>query len=418
MELSAHQISLDPFGARTPHTRHPQDMGLGSRASHSSQPVFPSSASPPSPPRYAPKREASGRDESIGSSPCHSSRPISISKATSGCVKQSPKPHGGALGGVVGERSAPAAPARKRVRALDDVDGPGTAKLSVKKRRLLLRLVTSRLSRPFSLPATNILIRESSDNMPVLHRIQHCVGARRAGHQSSLIRKAAILNRVRIGVRTAAISRGHVIMADLAARGSALNHGLLVVTTPAPAMFPSGATVTKGNGNGGVPPAWRPHTKSFHPPPAVHGQDYPQQQHDSSSLGGVDMVNRFDSRCAGSSSHQGAGHTSDYSIPAAHTSPHREEPKSPEPIRRLLPPPPPPADVVSDEEDYTAFPSASFQDRYADLSDDDMDDVYADFGVLFGSGSRSPEARAVGNPAEEQFFEEYLDDLDGIPWVM
>ncbi|TRX91211.1 hypothetical protein FHL15_007816 [Xylaria flabelliformis] len=435
MELSAHQISLDPFGARTLHTRHPQDMGLGSRVSHSSQPVFPSSSSTPSPPQYAPKREASGRDESIAGSPCHSSsRPISISKATSGGVKQSPKPHGGALGGVVGERSAAPAPAKKRIRALDDVDGPGTAKLSVKKRRLLLRLVTSRLSRPFSLPATNILIRESSDNMPVLHRIQHCVGARRAGHQSSLIRKAAILNRVRIGVRTAAISRGHVIMADLAARGSALNHGLLVVTTPAPAMFPSGTTVAKGSGsgigNGSVPPAWRPHTKNFHPPPVVHRQDYPQQQNSSSSLGGVEMMNRFDSRCASGAHHQGDRYTTyDYSTPAAHTrttSPHREEPNPPEPRRQLPPsprrapsiPPPPAADVVSDEEDYTAFPSASFQDRYADLSDDDMDDVYADFGVLFGSGSRSPEARAVGTPAEEQFFEEYLDELDGIPWVM
>ncbi|KAI0554266.1 hypothetical protein F4679DRAFT_351857 [Xylaria curta] len=406
MELSAHQISLDPFGARMPHTRHPQDMGLGSRASHSPQPILPSS-SPPSP-RYVPKREAFGLDESIGS-PCHSSRPIS--KAESG-VKQPPRPHG-APG--VGETSAAAAPAKKRARALDDVDGPGTATLSVKKRRLLLRLVTSRLSRPFSLPATNILIRESSDNMPVLHRIQHCVGARRAGHQSSLIRKAAILNRVRIGVRTAAISRGHMIMADLAARGSALNHGLLVVTTPAPAMFPPRATAAKGSGigNEGVPPAWRPHTKSFHPP-VVNRQDYPQQHNCSQ---GVNMVSRFDSRCA-SSTHQEDGYTSDFT--PAH-SPHQEEPP-PEPRRlplspRLVPSIPPPADV-SDEEDNTAFPSASFQDRYADLSDDDMDDVYADFGVLFGSGSRSPELRAVGNPAEEQFFEEYLDELDGIPWVM
>ncbi|KAI1749233.1 hypothetical protein F4782DRAFT_315733 [Xylaria castorea] len=408
MELSAHQLSLDPFGVRAPHTRHPQDMGLGSRVSHSPQPVFSSSSSPS--PRYAPKKETFGRDESTGS-PCHSSRPIS--KAISG-VKSCLKPHGASS-----VRERPAAVPAKRARALDDVDGPGTAKLSVKKRRLLLRLVTSRLSRPFSLPATNILIRESSDNMPVLHRIQHCVGARRAGHQSALIRKAAILNRVRIGVRTAAISRGHTIMADLAARGSALNHGLLVVTTPAPAMFPGRATAVKGNGNGngngGVPPAWRPHTATFHPPVA-RKQTYPQQQ--NSNLG-VDMVSRFDSRCAGAQ--QGGGYTSDSTTAPIWTSSHREE-SPPEP-GRLLPSPvrapsvPPPVDA-SDEEDNTAFPSASFQNRYADLSDDDMDDVYADFGVLFGSGARSPEARAVGSPAEEQFFEEYLDELDGIPWVM
>ncbi|KAI0455304.1 hypothetical protein F5B21DRAFT_212114 [Xylaria acuta] len=406
MELSAHQISLDPFGVCALHTRHPQDMELGSRASHSSQPVFSISSSTPS--RYAHKREMLGRDKSIGS-PCHSSRPVS--EARSG-VKPSPDPHGPS---GVGERPI-AAPA-KRARTLDDVDGPGTAKLSVKKRRLLLRLVTSRLSHPFSLPATNILIRESSDNMPVLHRIQHCVGARRAGHQSSLIRKAAILNRVRIGVRTAAISRGHMIMADLTARGSALNHGLLLVTTPAPAMFPARATVAKGseNGNGGLPPAWRPHTTNFHPPVA-HRQHYPQQHNYSP---GVDVVNRFDSRC--SSAHQGGGYTFDSTTAHIWTNPPRKE--SPPEQGRLLPTSrcassvPPPADA-GDEEDNTAFPSASFHDRYADLSDDDMDDVYADFGVLFGSGARSPEARAVRSPAEEQFFEEYLDELDGIPWVM
>ncbi|KAI8946789.1 hypothetical protein F4801DRAFT_41054 [Xylaria longipes] len=407
MELSAHQISLDPFGVRALHTRHPQDMELGSRASHSSQPVFSISSSQPS--RRAYKREALDRaDESIGS-PCHSSR--AISEPRSG-VKPSPKSHGPS---GVGERPT-AAPA-KRARALDDVDGPDTAKLSVKKRRLLLRLVTSRLSHPFSLPATNILIRESSDNMPVLHRIQHCVGARRAGHQSALIRKAAILNRVRIGVRTAAISRGHMIMADLAARGSALNHGLLLVTTPAPAMFPARVTVAKGNGNGNGNGGVRPrlHTTSSHPPVA-HGQHYPQQHNYSL---GVDVVNRFDSRCAGA--HQGGGYTFESTTAHLRVNPHRKE-SPPEQgclvsTSRCAPSIPPPADA-SDEEDNTAFPSASFQDRYADLSDDDMDDVYADFGVLFGSGARSPEARAVGSPAEEQFYEEYLDELDGIPWVM
>ncbi|KAJ3574483.1 hypothetical protein NPX13_g4350 [Xylaria arbuscula] len=130
----------------------------------------------------------------------------------------------------------------KRIRTSDDVDGPGTAALSCKKRRLLLHLVTSRLSRPFSLPATHILIRESGDNMPVLHRIQQltALGARRAaGHQGALlVRKAAILNRIRIGVRQAAVSRGHTVMADLARRYNALNHGLLLVTTPASATFP------------------------------------------------------------------------------------------------------------------------------------------------------------------------------------
>ncbi|RDA93530.1 hypothetical protein CP533_3991 [Ophiocordyceps camponoti-saundersi (nom. inval.)] len=44
----------------------------------------------------------------------------------------------------------------KRRRSDDDVDGPDTAKLSSKKRRLARRLVTSRLSSPYSQPASHI----------------------------------------------------------------------------------------------------------------------------------------------------------------------------------------------------------------------------------------------------------------------
>ncbi|PHH87505.1 hypothetical protein CDD83_8762 [Cordyceps sp. RAO-2017] len=44
----------------------------------------------------------------------------------------------------------------KRRRSDQDVDGPNTAAMSSKKRRLRLKLVTSRLSRPFSLPASHI----------------------------------------------------------------------------------------------------------------------------------------------------------------------------------------------------------------------------------------------------------------------
>jgi hypothetical protein len=328
--------------------------------------------------------------------------------------------------------------------------------MSCKKRRLLLRLVTSRLSRPFSLPATHILIREGSDNsMPVLHRIQQLasLGARRVGHQSSLMRKAAILNRIRIGVRQAAVSRGHVIMADLAARGNALSHGLQLVTTPSSGSmgtrFPAAATgVEMNNANANVnmtpttaheniaelalmPPAWRPHTKSFHPPIANH------HDHDSVGTAADGSETRYANQGLALHDNYGAAHAG--TLRATNVDNRRKD-TLPEPPARVLssaprytPPIPdiPPrslshtlADVnvcvnisVNEEEDTTAFPAASFHDRYADLSDDDMDDVYADFGVLFGPGARSPEARVVGSPVEEQFFEEYLDELDGIPWV-
>jgi hypothetical protein len=306
--------------------------------------------------------------------------------------------------------------------------------LSCKKRRLLLRLVTSRLSRRFSLPATHILIRESGDNMPVLHRIQQLasLGARRVGHQSSLVRKAAILNRIRIRVRQAAVSRGHTIMADLAARGNALNHGLQLVTTPSSgwmgARFPTGARAEMDANNAAstalgsvakfVPPSWRPHTTSFHPPI------------DHAGGGSVGMVNQTQAETR-YGSNQGVGisrHDPNFGAPTQKSKdtllePARmlaSAPRYTPPTPTILPPRPTHTHAcvdVSEEEDNTAFPAASFHDHYADLSDDDMDDVYADFGVLFGSGARSSETRAAANPVEEQFYEEYLDELDGIPWI-
>jgi len=76
----------------------------------------------------------------------------------------------------------------KRRRALSDVDGDGNE--GRKKRRLRLHLITSRLSRPYSQPATNIVNRSGS-KVAVL-------GARNKALGRSELRKAAIMNRVRM----------------------------------------------------------------------------------------------------------------------------------------------------------------------------------------------------------------------------
>ncbi|KAI1121542.1 hypothetical protein F5Y10DRAFT_98382 [Nemania abortiva] len=502
MELDAHQMTPWAYGY---HVRRPHDFDMSGRPRHPP----PAASAPSSPPsRCTLTRNAPRSVDGSIRNPCDGGRPGALGLDTRSGSKSwppSPKSHSPpqkearqheppppsrtVKAGTIArerlgkekteeekreERRAIASPARptatgavatefqfslpfrqqnmKRIRTPDDVDGPGTAGLAVKKRRLLLRLVTSRLSRPFSLPATHILIRESGDNMPVLHRIQQLaattLGARRAGHQSALVRKAAILNRVRIGVRQAAVSRGHTIMADLAARGNALDHGLLLVTTPAAgamgAMFPvvgradGGNATPRGVGLGSVliPPVWRPHTTSFHPPIGPGHQQQHGHNYNYSYSYGVGAMNRVDMRHTSTSQvPQTSASATTHHIPRAIPPRHKEsrvaEPAwsaprqhDPPPVLHLHPHPHPhphhtPAEI-SDEEDNTAFPAASFRDRYADLSDDDMDDVYADFGVLFGSGgARSPEARAAGpaGPVEEQFYEEYLDELDGIPWI-
>ncbi|TVY83475.1 hypothetical protein LSUE1_G002414 [Lachnellula suecica] len=76
----------------------------------------------------------------------------------------------------------------KRRRALSDVDGDGNE--GRKKRRLRLHLITSRLSRPYSQPATNIVNRSGS-KITVL-------GAKNKALGRSELRKAAIMNRVRM----------------------------------------------------------------------------------------------------------------------------------------------------------------------------------------------------------------------------
>ncbi|KAI2636549.1 hypothetical protein GGS26DRAFT_589161 [Hypomontagnella submonticulosa] len=279
----------------------------------------------------------------------------------------------------------------KRGRALHDVDGPGTGALSCKKRRLRLHLVTSRLSQPYSWPATHILNRESGDDTPVLSRFLKfaAMGAlKKAGHQSAMVRKAAILNRVRIGVRQAAVLRGHTVIAGMAARGNSLSHGLQLVTTSnnnTAAKFPGLPPLDYP-----MPPAWRPHTTAFHiSPPSSSPPDR-----------GFPASNRASTASAALGPATTAGRSSSLVRPSA---PIRAASLSPQ----------------AEDDDGVAFPSPDLETRYADLSDDDLDDVYADFGVLFGSGARSPEGGSGNGDASsgDHFYEEYLDELDGIRWV-
>ncbi|CAJ2506614.1 Uu.00g078000.m01.CDS01 [Anthostomella pinea] len=283
--------------------------------------------------------------------------------------------------------SAQAPGLAKRGRATHDVDGPGTGAIPCKKRRIRLHLITSRLSQPYSLPATHIINRETGDDTPVLSRFLKLaiVGSQKVGHQSALVRKAAILNRVRIGVRQAAVSRGHTLVVDMAARGNALNHGLQLVTTSSSstgAKFPCPSSSQTHQ----MRPVWRPHTAAFHAF-TLETDSSGQYVHGSAEV----------------------SHADTKMVP-------RREVSKPENMH-------PQEDATTsgqtEVDDETSFPAFDFSSRYIDLSDDDLDDVYADFGLLFGPGARSPETEAVGGDAAANghFYEEYLDELDGIPWL-
>lgn len=85
----------------------------------------------------------------------------------------------------------------KRRRSALDVDGPDTAALSCKKRRLRSHLVTSRLSRPYSQPASY-----RSGHAAAMPRAGRPSGGPDSGHGAFL--KFSVLNRIRnrLGLQT------------------------------------------------------------------------------------------------------------------------------------------------------------------------------------------------------------------------
>jgi len=66
-------------------------------------------------------------------------------------------------------------------------------------------------------------------------------------------------------------------------------------------------------------------------------------------------------------------------------------------------------DVDDLDDDGVAFPTSEHESRYGD----EPDDVYTDFGLIFGVGG---EGDAEDDEGTGELYEDYLDDLDGIPW--
>lgn len=77
----------------------------------------------------------------------------------------------------------------KRARHRTDVDGEGSEHFQKKKRRLRLNVTTSRLSKPYASPATHVNSRNT---------MRIGIWARQKFVGSNLLRKAAILNSIRI----------------------------------------------------------------------------------------------------------------------------------------------------------------------------------------------------------------------------
>lgn len=285
-------------------------------------------------------------------------------------------------------------PNLKRRRPDSDVDGYNTATMSCKKRRLLRQFVTSRLSAPFSLPATHILNREvvASGDKRFL-KLAAIMATRKLQPQplppqvspDSFLRRQAIFNRCRLRMATEGMFRG--------GRGS---HGPETQAThPAsqqqqqPGVEGASFALMRAlhpSSTGATTPviSISPQQSSCTPKPAITPSSPPSR---SPPLGPTAS---------------GASPTR-LRIPSPRLRPLRS------PELRVTRPALPLDDIEDLDDDSVAFPTSVHESRYGD----EPDEVYADFGLIFGGGGEGDESDEEG-PAEQ--FEDYMDDLDGIPW--
>ncbi|KAL2127728.1 hypothetical protein VTI74DRAFT_10257 [Chaetomium olivicolor] len=317
-------------------------------------------------------------------------------------------------------------PCLKRRRPATDVDGHNTASLGCKKRRLLRHLITSRLSQPFSLPATHILNREAvATGDKRFLKLAAIMASRRLASSvttsqpsppqqpspSTWLRRAAVLNSLRHRVCAEAAERGTIPVVDLAAKAAVLQHhqGHGSGTT----SFISGRyLIAAPPNNNSLSPA-APRTPSFHRPVQTLNPSAPRPP---------DLISAPPSPTLPAAPVT-TGCTTRLRIPSPTLRPLRS------PELRVTRPLVPLEDIEDIDEGGFAFPTSEHESRY--MCDDDDEEgggsaegegaVYADFSVIFGGGSSTvsgdDDEEGEGYWGAAGGLEEYelMDDLDGIP---
>ncbi|KAI9896128.1 hypothetical protein N3K66_009028 [Trichothecium roseum] len=276
---------------------------------------------------------------------------------------------------------------RKRIRHGLDVDGANTAALACKKRRLRMDLITSRLSQPFSQPATHILNREgqkSGDRRFVKMASKLDMARRVAYLHATSVRRFSVMNRLRRRLGFVMSGQGNGVPLH-----DGLQNGI--------AQADTGKLDTRGKA------LWKPENL----------QASSSLASSSSLVGGVQPGSSGQPSQPHQPRHQ-APHPLRISKPAAlpmpsadlaaskqRTSPRIHTIRSPEHC-------PMPSYHEDPEEDSFAF-------LHVDEDNEDDGDVYSDFGVIFGGGGGG--GGDSGQAQDDHSYEEYLDELDGISWV-
>ncbi|KAK3900690.1 hypothetical protein C8A05DRAFT_17025 [Staphylotrichum tortipilum] len=292
----------------------------------------------------------------------------------------------------------PPRPCLKRRRPDTDVDGPNTAVLGCKKRRLLRHLITSRLSQPFSLPATHILNRESvaTGDRRFLKlaaimsaRRLHSAAAAPGGQPapppqpsaSTWLRRAAVLNSLRSRV--------------CAERGSAppFQNPSASSSSPQPQSLPQ-----------------------YIPSPAAPSTPLPRTLHGPAQTPGPPPHPRPTGLLTPSPSIPSPASNSCPQTRLRIPSPTLRPLRSPELRVTRLPFLLEDIDTLDEDEGedgVMAFPTSEHESRYLEDEEDGEGEggVYADFSVIFGGGGGDGEEEEEG-----EWVEDYMDELDGIPW--
>lgn len=287
----------------------------------------------------------------------------------------------------------------KRRRYASDVDGFNTAVQSSKKRRLRSDLITSRLSQPYSQPATHILNREgqSAGDKRFLKMATSLDTARRVAHlHATSFLRFSVMNRLRKRLsqsfgQSGPHPKGHekeaaAVAATPSFRAPWKPQNLMAAAVGRSLRFfpiPSGGIST---GTGPLPAITTTPTRVDQPPANPKPGHQQAKPH----------------ACRLSKPAALPLPASDVAATQKRTSPRIHPVSSPE-LR--------PSGGSLDDLEEDSFAFLHPEDDDWDDGTDDPDNVYSDFSVIFGDGTPGAEAQ------DERTYEEYLDELDGICWV-
>ncbi|OTA04199.1 hypothetical protein A9Z42_0047600 [Trichoderma parareesei] len=294
----------------------------------------------------------------------------------------------------------------KRCRLGSDVEGPNTASVGRKKRRLRSRLITSPLSQPFSQPATHILNREGrpvGDRRFVKMAVMLDASRRAAYLRATAYLRYSVMNRMR--KRMGLAPYHHQVEGKQgegeSSRGCSSSNG----------CSSSSSTLRQGIDTFGrapwqQPQAVKPSHEAKHSfteearrgatPPA------PQPENRVGTLAKAPAC-RLSKPIALPLPSADADATNDR--PAARI----DSTTSPEPR--------PPLAWMYDDVEEDSFAHLHAGDEH--LDDDDDDDgvgVYCNFDAIFAVRATSPDPQVTTTPKEDHTYEEYMDELDGISW--